>query len=298
MRARFRMLVAAFMATIALPASGAPREKPATFPANVGVQIYSFRNQLKEDLPGTLALVRKVGFRDVELYSLHGKTAPELKKILDAAGLRAHSMHQPYARFKDDITGIIADGKALGLRYVGCAFIPHEGEYTSAMNQAAIDVFNTAGEALNAAGLRFFYHPHGYEFAEQGQGATLFDAMVAATKPGVVDYEMDVFWVAHAGVDPVALFEKYPTRFPLFHIKDMAKNEPTGRTAGTPGKAPHDSSVILGTGQIDVARLVASANRTKKVSWYFLEDESSRVLEQIPQSLKFLKAVGTPAKSR
>ncbi len=270
-------------------ATAAPKAaKPPKYPANVGLQLYSVREQLKQDLPGTLAQVRKLGFRDVEIYDLHGQTAAEFAKTLAKAGLRARSMHQSYGRFKDDLPGLVADAKALGVTYAGCAWIPHKDAFDAEEARAAIEVFNKAGQALKEAGVQFFYHLHGYEFAKGADGKTLFDEMLAKTDPAAVAFELDVFWAFHGGADPVALLRAHPGRFPLTHLKDMRKGEPVGLTTG---KADKEADVTLGTGQIDIAAIVAETNKSGKVAWHFLEDESKAVLEQLPGSLAYLKGL-------
>jgi sugar phosphate isomerase/epimerase len=272
--------------TSAWAASKAKPVKTARYPGNVGVQLYSVRNQLKTDLPGTLKTLHKMGLRDVELYSFHDKAPADLRKDLLAVGLRPRSLHQSYDRFRDDLPGVIADAKALGVDFVGIAWIPHKDEYDAQENAAAIDLFNRAGKACQEAGLRFFYHPHGYEFAKRADGSTLFDEMLAKTDPAAVSFEADVFWMFHGGADPVALLKKHPERFPLTHLKDMHKDEPAPLTTG---KANKESDVTLGTGKIDIAGIVKQAQAGKQVHWHFLEDESSRVMEQLPASLAYLK---------
>ena len=105
----------------------------------------------------------------------------------------------------------------------------------------AIAVFNTAGKLLYENGLKFCYHPHGYEFRPY-EGGTLFDYMVKNTDPKYVNYEMDVFWVKQPGQDPVALLKKYPTRFRMLHLKDRKK----GTEGNQNGTAPEETNVVLG----------------------------------------------------
>src|SRR5258706_5575819 len=100
----------------------------------------------------------------------------------------------------------------MGRKYDGCAWITYKGVFDEKSCIEAIAVFNRAGEALAKHGLKFFYHTHGYEFQPFGNG-TLFDLMMAETKPEFVRYEMDVFWIVHPGQDPVKLFEKYGNHF-------------------------------------------------------------------------------------
>ncbi|MBO0723324.1 MAG: TIM barrel protein, partial [Blastocatellia bacterium] len=147
-------------------------------------------------------------------------------------------------------------------------------------------VFNRAGEALAKQGLKFFYHAHGYEFQPHGNG-TLFDLLMAETKPQFVHYEMDVFWIVHPGQDPVKLLEKYKGRFELMHVKDMRKGTPTGLLTGA---TDVKNDVALGTGIMDWPAILRAAQKAG-VKWYFIEDESPTSVQQIPQSLRFLERV-------
>src|SRR5262245_33343911 len=292
MRRQFAFCFAAVLAAgVSLAADGVPawakgQAGPPKFPDNVGLQLYSVREQTKADLPGTLALIHKMGFRNVEVDNLHGKPAAELKQMLDGAGLRPISMHESYQRFRDDLAGVVADAKALGLKYIGCGGVPHRGEYTQAHNDEAIEVFTRAGKALARAGVRLVYHTHGDEFRPSPSGGTFFDDMVKRTQPGVLDFQMDVYWVVFGGADPLVYLKKYPDRILLTHLKDMKKGVVPSRAADG------DNNVTVGTGQVDIAGIVREANRTGRVHWHFLEDESPRVLEQLPSSLHYLKKLG------
>ena len=147
-------------------------------------------------------------------------------------------------------------------------------------------MFNKAGEALARHGLKFFYHTHGYEFQPYGKG-TLMDLLLTETKPRFAAYEMDVFWVVHAGQDPVKLLKKYPGRWQLTHLKGMKDSTPTGLLNG---HSDVSNDVPLGEGKIDYRPFLRTAAKTG-VKWHFIEDESPLVLEQIPKSLRYLERV-------
>src|SRR6266568_3227690 len=182
--------------------------------------------------------------------------------------------------------GAIANAKQFGAKYVVVAWIPHEkGKFNEQNCRDAIAVFNQAGERLRDAGLRFAYHLHGYEFQPCDAG-TLFDLMVAETKPEFVAFELDVFWALHGGADPVQLLHRYGSRFELMHVKDLKK----GVKGNLTGNAPDDWSVAVGNGQVDWPGLLREAQRAE-LKHYFIEDESVEAIEQIPQSLRYLERV-------
>jgi uncharacterized protein (TIGR03067 family) len=269
------------------------REKPAgeagigkSFKGPIGLQLYSLRAQLGKDAPGTLAKVREMGFTNVETAGTYGLTPEKFKAELESHGLKAVSGHFPYARFRDDLEGVVRDAKALGEKYAGCAWIDHGDTFDEKTCREAIAVFNKAGERLAKEGIRFFYHTHGYEFRPHNNG-TLFDLMMSETNPKYVAYEMDVFWVAHGGEKPSALLEKYPNRFELMHLKDMKRGTETGLFTG---KSDVANDVALGTGQLSFPPVLKAAAKAG-VKWYFIEDESPSSVEQIPISLKYLEQV-------
>jgi sugar phosphate isomerase/epimerase len=257
-----------------------------SFKGPIGLQLYSLRAEFAKDVPGTLDKVRDMGFKDVELAGTYGLTPEQFKEELSSRGLTAISGHFPFERFRDDVEGIASEAKALGLKYAGCAWIAHSGPFAEKACREAAKVFNNAGAALAKHGIKFFYHTHGYEFQPYGSG-TLFDLLMTETKPENVGYEMDVFWVVHGGQNPVALFEKYPGRFSLVHLKDMKQGTPVNLLTGT---SDVKNDVALGTGTIDYRRILPAAEKGG-VKWYFIEDESPTSEQQIPVSLKYLEKV-------
>ena len=170
--------------------------------------------------------------------------------------------------------------------YAGCAWIGHRKPFDEKQCREAAAVFNAAGKALAKAGLKFYYHNHGYEFYPHGDG-TLFDLLVTETDPRYVYFQMDVLWTVLPGQDQVKLLKKYPDRWLLFHLKDLKKGVPTGSLAGGTDLT---NDVALGTGQVDWKSLLKTAQEIG-VKYYFIEDESPTVVEQIPVSLKFLEQI-------
>ena len=254
------------------------------FKGQIGLQLYSLREQLAKDVPATLDQVRDFGIKYVETHSTYRLTPEKFRAELDRRGLKAVSGHFSYERCRDEIEGVAQEAKVLGMQYVGCAWIPHQDPFDEKTCREAIAVFNHAGEALAKHGLKFFYHTHGYEFLPYGKG-TFFDLMMAETNPRFVHYEMDVFWIVHPGQDPAKLLEKYGSRFELMHLKDMKQGTPTGIFTG---HADVTSNVALGAGTLDWPAILRAAKKAG-VKWYFIEDESPSSVQQIPQSLSYLK---------
>jgi sugar phosphate isomerase/epimerase len=194
----------------------------------VGLELYSLRDQFPKDVPGTMAKVKAMGIKYVEVAGTYGLSDAAFKKLLDANGLKAIGTSGEFDQLQKDVKPIIQNAKALGAKYVVCFWIPHNGdEFTLEDVKKAVTVFNKAGKELKANGLSLAYHPHGYEFRPH-EGGTLFDYLVKNLDPQYVNFEMDVFWVKHPGQDPVALLKKYPA----------ALNSCTSKTASGHGGQP------------------------------------------------------------
>jgi sugar phosphate isomerase/epimerase len=258
----------------------------ASFQGPVGLQLYSLREQFGKDVPGTLDEVKGFGIKYAELAGTYNLSPDKFKEALAARGIQAVSAHFPYERYRDDAEGVARDAQALGLKYAGCAWIPHKDPFDEKTCREAIAVFNKAGDAMAKHGLKFFYHVHGFEFQPHGQG-TLLDLLFTETNPKLVSYQMDIFWIVFPNQDPVKLLEKYPARWELMHLKDMRKGTETGALTG---HTDVKNDAALGAGQMDMPAILRAAKKAG-VKWYFIEDESPWSEKQIPQSLKYLESV-------
>ncbi|GAB3704753.1 sugar phosphate isomerase/epimerase [Spirosoma flavus] len=250
-----------------------------------GIVSYTMRDSFGKDVPGTLDKIKAWGITNVEFSSLFGKTAPELRTLLDQRGMRCTSYGVSYDAIDQKPDSILQNAKALGVKYIRIGSIPHKGPATLDIIQKAAEVFNRFGKQAKAQGIMFCYHNHGFEFQPHGDG-TLFDLLLAKTDPALVGYEMDVTWTYLPGQDPAKLLTKYPNRFKLIHLKDVAKDVPHSDAGGM----PNEKSVVLGTGQIDWPAVLKAASKSS-IEYYYIEDESKAVEQQVPQSIAYLKSL-------
>jgi sugar phosphate isomerase/epimerase len=260
------------------------------FAGEAGLQIYSLRDIYKKDAPAALDKVKEFGIKIVETYNNPTPAPAELKKLLDERGLKPVSGHFGYGMFEKELPKVIENAKALGLEYAGIAWIDHEpGVFGDEQVAKAAANFNKWGEEMSKQGLKFMYHCHGYEFRPVAEGSdkTWMDVLMEKTKPEFVAFEMDVFWVVHPGADPVKYLNKYPGRWQLMHIKDLQKGVRTGVYTG---HAPVEQGVVAGTGQMDWPAIFRAASKSG-VKYYFIEDEHPKAVEQIPQTLKYLRSL-------
>lgn len=278
------------LSILALTVSASAIELPGDFKGPVGLQLYSLRETFKKDPTAALDKTKALGFQVAELFSGLPLEPEKLKAELTARGITPVSGHFSYDALKKDPAASVNAAKALGLKYAGVAWIPHEiGNFGEADVKRAAADFKAFGEAFKAAGIQFFYHTHGYEFRPVSEGAseTFFDLLARETDPELVAFEMDVFWVFQPGANPVKYLQKYPGRWALMHLKDIRKGAQVGVFTG---KAPLTDDVPLGTGMIPWPAVLAAAAKSG-VKYYFIEDESPTVEAALPVSVEYLKTV-------
>lgn len=263
----------------------------ADFRDHLGLQLWSLREQTKQSTTGALDLAKSYGIKEVETAGTGDLTAEQFAKELKARGLVPVSAHFGYQLLEKDAAAVIRDAKALGVKYIVVPFPPvgKDRMFTEELARQTAAKFNEWGAACKKEGIRFGYHPHGLEFrpTSNGKGETVFDILVRETKPELVSFQMDVYWVHYAGQDPVALLNKYPERWVSLHIKDMLKGLATGIHTGS---TPPTAKVTMGTGQIDYVPILRAAQKIG-IKHYFYEDETPTPLQCIPDSLKFLRAM-------
>lgn len=273
-----------FCAALGAAGAVAPVAGQSAFGQPIGINIYSVRNLARKDLPATLALLRELGFRDIEAGDLYGRSPAEFQRLLKAEGLSASSIGASWKDLGGNLDFVTNHAKTLGAEYVVCSTIPHSAKHITAKDcVVAAENLNRWGERLAASGLRLCYHTHGTEFDPSPDG-TQFDTLAKLCDPRYANFEMDIFWIVYGYQDPVDFLRRYPKRFPLMHVKDLRKGTPLG---GSPADVEENDSVPLGTGLVNVKAALAEAKR-QNVRHLFLEEEAADPVPQIRQSLRYL----------
>jgi len=253
--------------------------------ANPGVVSYTYRKYFEKDVPSTLDIIKGNGITDIEFSNLFGKSAADLRKMIDEKGIYCSSFGVGYDDLVNKTAEVAQNATTLGASYVRVAGIPHKGPLTLEQAQKAIDDFNRIGKILKEQyGLGFIYHNHGFEF-QPYQDGTLYDLIVTKTDPRYVSFEMDILWAFYPGQDPAQLLHKYGNRYKALHLKDLRK----GVKGDLSGGGSPENDVALGTGQIDLPAVVKAA-KAAGIRHYYIEDESSAVMTQVPQSIAYLKS--------
>lgn len=252
----------------------------------LGLQLYSLRHQLADNLPAALAQVSDWDLDYVEGGgTTYGLSVDDFRNELRNNGLKLVSVDTTFDELRLNPIAAVYKARFYDAEFATFYSIPHDADkgFTIDDVRAAVDVMNEAGKLLKANGITLQYHPHGFEFQPRGDG-TLFDVLVNGVTEA--EFQMDVFWVRQGGVDPVALLKKYPGRFTSLHLKDRAPGTPDSGD----GRADDETNVTLGEGDVRIAAVVNEARR-QGIRYFFLEDESSRVLEQVPESIAYLESL-------
>lgn len=218
-RREFVGAVGGLIASSALPATFEAKAGAVKKLGRIGVQLYTVRDEMKKNFGGTLARVARTGYKEVEFAGYFGNSAKTVRASLRQNGLASPAAHIGFPVLGKEWDKTIEDALVIGQRFVICPWIDEKHRTMDGYKQVA-ELFNKAGERAKAAGLRFGYHNHDFEF-KPIQGRLPYDLLIEETDPALVTMEMDVFWTRKGGQDPLAYFRRYPGRFPCLHIKDL-----------------------------------------------------------------------------
>lgn len=241
-------------------------------PEHIGLQLWSVRDNMQKDTPATIAALAKMGYREIEAFGfdsgkLFGMAYSDFNKLLDDHGIKMPSTHSMFTSKNMDLSAgditdatkkIIDDAAAAGLQYI---IAPYMIDEDRKQIELMVKMFNQIGAYAKAAGVRFGYHNHDFEYTvKASDGRLLTEWIVQETDPSLVALEMDLYWVVKAGYNPLDWFKNYPGRWELLHVKDMAK---------TAGK----ESIEVGDGSIDFKELFKQA-KLAGTSYYVVELEN------------------------
>lgn len=245
------------------------------------LQLYTVRDMTARDFAGTVKKAAGIGYKFVETAGYGNlKTAKEARKALDDAGLKAVSGHFGIDLLENKIEQVMEDAQVLGIDMVVCPYLPDERRKDAAGYEATAKALEKVGLQLHQHGVILAYHNHSFEFQKFGD-KTGMDILFGNTQPHLVAAEIDVYWVKHAGVDPVAYLNQLGSRVRALHLKDMA-NETDKRFAP------------VGAGILDMKGILAAAEKNE-VRWGIVEQDntySEATLQSITKSLENLKKLG------
>ena len=248
-----------------------------------GLQLFTVRDPLAADPDGTLRRVADTGYREVELAGLAGMTATAFQERLKHHGLAVPSIHAGYDSLRSDLDGVLREARTFGASFVVCPSVDAEERRTADDWKRVCRTLARAGRAGRGHGLALAYHNHDYEFVPFADGATPFDLLLRETDPADVKLELDVYWAAKGGLDPVRCLRDNAGRIALVHLKDLGRNGAT---------------VELGAGVLAIEQIVRAALAIGTKHLFVEQDNSADSLRSIGISLRFLEGLPSDVRPR
>lgn len=259
----------------------------------IGLQLYTVRDAMLKDPAETLARVAKIGYNSVEgaTYTgsekFYGMSPKEFTALLKKNGLIMPSSHYRLGEEKvngeiqkgtmlNDWSRAVDDASAVGIKYMVCAYLSESERGGLDHYKYVAEQLNKAGERCKKSGIQLCYHNHDFEFTAQNNKYP-YEVLLNQTDKNLVKMELDLYWVTKAGHDPLTLFDKYPSRFPLWHVKDMDKS------------AEH-SFTEVGNGSINFKRIFKHAEKAG-MKYFFVEQDKTpgSPFDSITQSISYIK---------
>ena len=242
----------------------------------IGLQLYTVRDLMKADMPGTLARVAAIGYKEVEFAGYFGRTPREVHEMLEKYHLSSPSTHLPYESFQN-WQKVLDDSKVIGHKWVTLPWIPEEKRRTVSDWKGIAAQFNQVGAQARKSGLRFAYHNHDMEL-KPIDGVKPLDILLSETDPKFVDFEMDIYWVIFGGGDPFDYFKRFPHRFALAHVKDSSG-------------LPDNKMVDVGSGKIDFRAIFARSAKAGFKHYFVEHDQPADPVATIRNSYNYLHAL-------
>jgi sugar phosphate isomerase/epimerase len=245
---------------------------------NYGIQLWTVKEDMSKNAKDTLQKIASYGYKQIESFEgregmFWGLGHKDFKKYMDDLDMKIISSHCDYSK---NFEQKAAEAAEIGMKYLIC---PYKGPQKSLdAFKKFTDEFNKAGEICKKNGIRFAYHNHDYSF-KAIDGQVPQDVMMQGSDKDLVDFEMDIYWVVAAGEDPISWFKKYPNRFKLCHVKDLAKT------------AKGHESVQIGKGTIDFKSILKTGSK-EGLKYYIVEQEAftgTNPLESAEADSKYMK---------
>lgn len=244
----------------------------------VAYQLYCVRNEMEQDLEGTLRKVKELGFDGVEFAGFYGRGAKEMKALLDQIGLYPLSSHVPIQAILADPDAVVRYHKELDCPYIAIPYLNEDDRPGAPGFAKVLSLIFSFGRKCKDNGIKLLYHNHDFEFLKVS-GIYGLDFLYQAIPADLLQTEIDTCWVKYAGVDPITYLAAYKGRTPLVHIKDFVSDN-SGRTPyaliGMDNEAEVDRSGFsykpFGHGVQDAEALVEAAIDAG-AEWLILEQD-------------------------
>ncbi|MDR3714637.1 MAG: sugar phosphate isomerase/epimerase [Puia sp.] len=253
----------------------------------IGLQLYTLRHEIDKDLPGTLQRVSGIGYTDVEVFGykdghFFGLSPADFAALLKKNGLVSPSGHYSLPNYlgkgdEEELKRTVADAKALSHEYLTIPWLPENLRTSLDDYKTLVGRLNKAGQIVKDAGMKLAYHNHNFEFKDWGGGQTGFDILVKESDPSLVNFEMDIYWVTKAGMDPIQLIKAHPGRFVMWHVKDM-------------DSTPDKSFTEVGSGIINYKEIFKYKKESGMKRFFIEQDEVKiPVYDSITKSFQYIR---------
>lgn len=271
----------------------------------IGLQLYSVREDMEKDMDATLKAVKEMGYDYVEFAGYFGKTAEEVKALLDKYDLKAISVHQGYDVFLENEKENIEYLKKIGVKYCAIPWMGVERHAGSDAFEKTVADITKVGKALKANGIQLLYHNHDFEFKKY-QDKFLLDWLYESIPADILQTEIDTCWVKYSGNDPVEYMKKYKGRAEVLHLKDFVCKTFAGGPVyalidneGKDGKEPtrEDNGFEfrpVGQGLQDFESILKAAEEIG-IEYLIVEQDdwpTASALESAKQGREYLKTLG------
>lgn len=259
----------------------------------VGLQLWTVRNQLKDDIPGTLKAVAAAGYHQVELGSVmdadaYVPVAKDLGMKVTSAFMDWQAIGNPTVAEAENIDRIVEKAGSLDLKHLVFGYIGKGHRETVDQYKAHAERANAAGEKCKAAGIQLCYHNHSFEFADLGDGVAGWDLFVDSFDKELVKFEVDVFWVKIGGRNPIKTMRQLKGRISQVHLKDIKQGTEKNHDEGS---VPADAFQELGDGTINMQRVMDVAAQIGVEQCHVEQDQSPNPIASINQSMRHLKTL-------
>jgi sugar phosphate isomerase/epimerase len=282
---------------------------------NIGLQLWSIAKNLEKDFEGTLQMLSKIGYKELELFGPYpfstekdkaawkgitsqvgfsqsgyfNHSPKDFKKNLESKGLRTSAMHVGLDTLRNKLNETAEAAHLLGQQYAGIAYIPEDERRTLDDYKRMADEFNVIGEKAKALDLRFYYHNHGYGLKEL-EGKVPLDLILERTDPSLVYFEMDIFWTIAGGGDPIKFLDNNAGRFKLMHIKDMKKQV---RFSGDGGNSQQWIELFpnitdAGSGVLDLTTILSYAKKSGVEHFIVENDVIVNVKDSLEKAYRYI----------
>ena len=227
---------------------------------SLAVQMYTLRNEQAKDFAGTIKEIARIGYSGVELAGYGNlKSARDVKKALDDAGLKVCGGHWIIEQLETELPKILDENEVLGNKTIVCPWMPEERRQSADAWRKTAAALTRIGGECQKRGFTFCYHHHSFEFARFDAKSGM-DILIESSDPKLVKLELDTYWLAHGGEDPAAFINRVGNRVALLHVKDMADG-------------PEQRFAPVGAGKLKFGPILQAAAKAG-VKWAIVEQDN------------------------